>query len=177
MVNAALRSKVGPVGHRDRLYAQAIAALGSALARVAAGYEADREVRRDLLQEMHTALWRSLEAFDGRCALKTWTWRVAHNVGASHLARQRMRFVELDELPVEHDAEEALDRSRALVRLTGLVHALAPVDRQLLLLYLEGLDARALSEVTGLSTSNVATRVHRLKAALARRFQEGARHD
>ena len=175
-MNAALVGKVGVVRDRDKLFSEALSQLGPALARVAAGYEADREVRRDLLQEMHAALWRSLEAFDGRCSLKTWTWRVAHNVGASHLGRHRAKFVELEDLAVENDVEAWLDRSRALERLTGLVHALKAADRQLLMLYLEGLDAGLISEVTGLSTSNVATKIHRLKATLARRFHEGARH-
>ena len=164
------------VRDRDRLFSEALAQLGPALARTAAGYEADRELRRDLLQEMHTALWRSLENFDGRCSLKTWTWRVSHNVGAAHLGRRRLPFVELEELGVEPQTEENLDRARALQRLTQLVHTLKPAHRQLLLLYLEGLDASAISDVTGLSSSNVATRIHRLKALLARRFHEGARH-
>jgi RNA polymerase sigma-70 factor (ECF subfamily) len=172
-VNVALARKVRVVKDRDRLYREAIAQLAPALARVAAGYEADREVRRDLLQEMHAALWRSLETFDHRCSLKTWTWRVAHNVGSMHLGRQRARFVELEELPADApDVEAKLDRDRALQRLTGLVHALKAPDRQLLLLYLEGLDAAQMAEITGLSTSNVATRIHRIKAALARRFHE-----
>lgn len=165
------------VRDRERLYREAIGQLAPAMARVAAGYEADREVRRDLLQEMHAALWHSLDTFDGRCSLKTWTWRVAHNVGSMHLSKHRAKFVELEDLgPDEHDAEAKLDRNRALQKLTGLVHALKAPDRQLLLLYLEGLDAASISEVTGLSSSNVATRVHRIKAALARRFHEGARH-
>lgn len=174
-MNAAL--KVGLVRDRDRLYREAVSELAPAIARVAAGYEADREVRRDLLQEMHAALWRSLEKFDGRCSLKTWTWRVAHNVGASHLDRHRVRLVELEDLGMEDDVEARVDQSRALVKLTQLVHALKPNDRQLLLLYLEGLDATHISEVTGLSTSNVATKVHRIKATLARRFHEGADHE
>lgn len=161
---------------RETLFAEALAQLGPALARTAAGYEADRELRRDLLQEMHTALWRSLETFDGRCSIKTWTWRVSHNVGAMHLSRQRVRFVELEELVQPTEAEADLDRARALERLTALIHALATADRQLVLLYLEGLDASQISDVTGLSNSNVATRIHRLKALLARRFHEGARH-
>lgn len=173
MVNAALAGKVGPVKDRETLYREASGALAPALARVAAGYEADRELRRDLLQEMHTALWRSLENFDGRCSLKTWTWRVAHNVGATHLGRRRAQFVELEELGGDDDVEARLDRARALSRLTQLVHALEAPDRQLLLLYLEGLEAAAIAEVTGLSSSNVATKIHRLKAALTRRFHEG----
>jgi len=167
--------KIRAVRDRDRLYREAISLLSPALARVAAGYEADREVRRDLLQEMHAALWRRLETFDGRGPLKPVTWRVAPNVGSMHLGRQRARFVELDDLAGDDaDAEAQLDRDRALQRLTALVHSLKAPDRQLLLLYLEGLDAAHIAEVTGLSSSNVATRIHRIKAALARRFHEGS---
>lgn len=176
MVNAALRARIDAVGERETLYERAVAELAPALSRVAAGYEADPELRRDLLQDMHAALWHSLARFDGRCSLKTWTWRVAHNVGATHLGRHKKhRLVELDELPVEADLEQRVDTARALEKLSRLIHALAPADRQLVLLYLEGLEASVIAEVTGLSPSNVATRVHRLKAALARQFQEGAR--
>lgn len=178
MVNAALSAKLGRVTDQDRLYREAVAQLAAALSRVATGYEADPELRRDLLQDMHAALWRSFATYDGRCSLKTWTWRVAHNVGASHLGRQRhTRFVELEEVAVLDDVEGRVDRARRLAQLTTLIHTLAPNDRQLVLLYLEGLDAGSISDVTGLSSSNVATRLHRLKATLARRFQEGARHE
>jgi RNA polymerase sigma-70 factor (ECF subfamily) len=64
---------------------------------------------------------------------------------------------------------------RALARLMALVQRLNPPDRQLTLLYLEGLDAAAIGEVTGLSPGAVATKVHRLKALLAKRFAEGGR--
>ncbi len=163
-----------PPKDRDVLYARAVEAAGGAISRVALGYEADPDRRRDLVQDMHTALWRSLGRFDGRCSLTTWTWRVAHNVGASHVRRYgRGSFVELQDLEDLSDVEATIDRARALQRLTELIHRLAPDDRQLLMLYLEGLDGRAIADVTGHSASNVATRIHRLKALLARRFQEG----
>jgi RNA polymerase sigma-70 factor (ECF subfamily) len=177
VVNATVLRDVSLVSERDRLYREAIATLSSALSRVAAGYEADRELRRDLLQEIHAALWKSLETFDRRCSLKTWSWRVAHNVGATHLGRQRSaRFVALDEVTVQvdRDVDGQLDRAQLLSRLMTLVHALAPADRTLVLLYLEGLSAAAISDVTGLSASNVATRLHRLKATLARTVREGS---
>ncbi|MGZ6014354.1 MAG: sigma factor-like helix-turn-helix DNA-binding protein [Phenylobacterium sp.] len=52
---------------------------------------------------------------------------------------------------------------------------MGPPDRQVLLLYLEDLDAAAIGEITGLSAGAVATKIHRLKALLARRFAEGGR--
>ncbi len=58
-------------------------------------------------------------------------------------------------------------------RLTLLIQALKPPDRQVLLLYLEDLDAAAIGEVTGLSPGAIAVKIHRIKAALAQRFQQG----
>ncbi len=68
------------------------------------------------------------------------------------------------------------DRQRALERIFTLIQALSPLDRQVILLYLEDLDAAAIGEVTGLSPGNVATKVHRIKRILAERFHEGAGH-
>jgi RNA polymerase sigma-70 factor (ECF subfamily) len=56
---------------RGRLYSEASSQYGAALQRLAGGYEMDAERRRDLLQEIHVALWASLENFDGRCSLRT----------------------------------------------------------------------------------------------------------
>src|SRR5437762_2377505 len=85
---------------RDRLYHEAAASFGAALGRLAFGYENDREKCRDLVQEIHIALWRSLEAFDGRCSLRTWVYRVAHNTATSLVSRRRMNaptLISLDE--------------------------------------------------------------------------------
>jgi RNA polymerase sigma-70 factor (ECF subfamily) len=73
--------------------------------------------------------------------------------------------------PLDHskDVEEQL----ILNRLLQLVHRLNPVDRQLMLLYLEDMDTASMAEITGLSASHVRTQVHRIKALLARRFREG----
>jgi RNA polymerase sigma-70 factor (ECF subfamily) len=68
--------------------------------------------------------------------------------------------------------EEVLDRRRALERLHGLIRRLRPLDRQVMLLYLEQLDAASIAEITGLSAANVATKVRRIKQLLIRRFHE-----
>lgn len=48
----------------------------------------DTELRRDLLQGNHIAIWQSLARFDGRCSERTWVYPVAHNIGASHVRRR-----------------------------------------------------------------------------------------
>jgi RNA polymerase sigma-70 factor (ECF subfamily) len=167
---------------QDQRYLEAAAEFGAALERLARAYEADPEHRRDLLQDIHLALWRSFTAWDGRCSMKTWTYRVAHNTATSHVIRQQRKnrgWVGLDELDRQspNGAVEARAGERhALDRLMELIHQLKPLDRQVILCWLEGMDAASIGEITGLAPGNVATKVHRIKSVLTQRFHEGGRH-
>jgi RNA polymerase sigma-70 factor (ECF subfamily) len=165
---------------REQRYADATAAFGPALERLVRGYERDPDKRRDLLQEIHVALWRSLARFDGRCSLRTWVYRVAHNTATSKTLRPRVNaptIVALDDslesIAAPVDEEEKLDRRRALERLHDLIQQLRSIDRQVMLLYLEQLDAASIAEITGLSAANVATKIRRIKQILVQRFHEG----
>lgn len=166
----------------DQLYEEAAATFGAALERVARAYEANPDRRQDLIQEIHLALWRSLEHFAQRCSLRTWVYQVAHNVAASHVVRQRRTYAglvsleEIESLPVDGESEFAADRSTALERLLRLIQRLKPVDRQVILSYLEGMDAASIGEITGISPANVAMKIHRIKSILARRFRKGGQH-
>jgi RNA polymerase sigma-70 factor, ECF subfamily len=157
---------------QDDLYEEVTAELGAALDRLARSYEADAEKRRDLLQEIHFAVWRSLATFGGGCSLRTWVYRVAHNVAATHVLKQRRArpLIALDEKLAEVvDVDGPIDRKRALDRLYALIHQLAPLDREVILLYLEGVDAVSIGEISGISPANVATKIHRIKKVLAGR--------
>jgi RNA polymerase sigma-70 factor (ECF subfamily) len=168
---------------QDDLYQEAAATYGTALERLARAYEADPDKRRDLSQEIHLALWRSFEGYDGRCSLRTWIYRVAHNAATSHIIRQRrakaqtlVSLEELENLP-DHPADgPGADQRLALDRLLALIQQLKALDRQVILSYLEGMDAASIGEVTGISPGNVATKIHRIKNILARKFHEGGRH-
>jgi RNA polymerase sigma factor (sigma-70 family) len=165
---------------QDARYAEAAAQWGAALQRVARATEADPERRRDLLQDMHVTLWKSFAAFDGRCSVRTWVYRVAQNVAASHVVREqrdRTRLVALDtieDIPATNDASDAVEAEATLKRLYALVHSLKSPDREVITLYLEGLSAEGIGEVTGLSPGAIATRISRLKVLLARMFHEVA---
>jgi RNA polymerase sigma-70 factor (ECF subfamily) len=168
-------------GSQDDRYREAAAAYGAALERLAHAYEADAEYRRDLLQEIHLALWRSFAGWDARCSLRTWVYRVAHNAATSHAMRQRrlnshvlVSLEELEQLP-DPSAPDA-GRQQALSRLLTLVQRLKPLDRQVILSYLEGMDAAAIGEITGLAPGNVATKIHRIKNILTSAFHQGGRH-
>jgi RNA polymerase sigma-70 factor, ECF subfamily len=149
---------------------------GSALDRLVHAYELDVDKRRDLLQEIHLALWRSLEQFEGRCSLRTWVYRVAHNTAASYVIRQRransrlLSLEDMNEMANFAGHTPHAEERMAMERLLELVHQLKPPDRELMLLYLEDLDATAIGEIMGISPGNVRVQIHRIKAILARRF-------
>jgi len=167
---------IRPSSQRDELYQTAVGEFGRALDRLAAGYEADPEKRHDLRQDIHLQLWRSFEVFDGRCSLKTWTFRVAHNTAVSYVHRERRknsRFVGLEEVERATpggDCEPDIDRERALAQLSDFIRRLKPLDRQIMISYLEEMDAAAIADITGLSPANVAMKIHRIKRILAGRF-------
>ena len=162
---------------QDELYTRAAAEFRPALGRLARAYERDPDRQRDLLQDIHFAIWRSFESYEGRASLRTWVYRVAHNTAASHVMKDKRartsHWIDLDHAadapdPVagaEHYAETDL-----LSRLMTFIQTLKPPDRQVMLLYLDDLDAKDIGEITGLSPGAVATRIHRIKAVLAERF-------
>ncbi|HTS50887.1 MAG TPA: sigma-70 family RNA polymerase sigma factor [Bryobacteraceae bacterium] len=167
---------------QDSLYKQAADTYGSSLDRLARAYELDPEARRDLLQEIHMHLWRSFAYFDGHCSLRTWVYRVAHNVATGYVIRQRRirnRLVSVENIEAMagcDPSELAATEAEALQRLSLLIQRLKPLDRQIIVSYLEGMDASSIADITGLSPANVAMKVHRIKNILRRWFGAGGPH-
>jgi RNA polymerase sigma-70 factor, ECF subfamily len=163
---------------QDELYTRAVAECGRMLDRLPAGYEADPDKRRDLRQEIHLQLWRSFGAFDGRCSLKTWTLRVAHNTAASYVLRERRmnsKLISLEDVERTLESVERppeVDRETALRSVQPFILKLKPLDRQIIISYLEGMDGASIADITGLTPANIAMKVHRIKKMLAHRIRE-----
>lgn len=165
--------------NQDDLYRDAVAKFGPSLERLVTAYEADPEKRRDLSQDIHFQLWRSFQGYNYRCSLRTWIYRVAHHVAVSHVIRERrtlsalVSLEELEGLPDKVDKQLAANQRLALTQLWALIQKLKPLDRQVIVSYLEDMDAASIGEITGLSPASVAMRIHRVKNVLAKRFREG----
>src|SRR5471030_876923 len=163
-------------------YRHATALYGADIARFAIGYERDAARRQELLQEIHVALWQSFAGYKEQCSLRTWVYRIAHNVSVTHIQRslktvERIHLDdgEADEVVDEQSAIDITERRLDLQRLLALIHRLAPLDRQIMLLYLEDLDAAGIGDITGISARNVATKIHRIKALLAKQIDIGSK--
>jgi RNA polymerase sigma-70 factor, ECF subfamily len=167
---------------QDDLYMEARNTYGRAIERLVRAYEAASEKRHDLLQEIHIALWRSFAIYESRCSLRTWVYRVAHSTAATYVLRQQrlrlqnlLSIEEIEADPVSDDHGRGVEERMALERVMRLIQRLHPLDRQVMLLYLEDLDAAAIGEITGISPANVRNKIYRIKMILAQRFRGGGR--
>ena len=126
--------------------------------------------QHDLMQELMLAVWRAAPMFRGESAESTFIFRVAHNAALTWRRREsahvrRMSDANRRELETRvhgDDGEEAL-----LTRLYAAIHTLAPLDRSLMLLSLEGLPYAQIGEIHGLSETNVGARLSRTRKKLA----------
>jgi RNA polymerase sigma-70 factor (ECF subfamily) len=163
----------------EALYEQLSTEFSAPLARLARAHEADASLQQDLLQEIHIALWRSLPAFGGRCSLRTWVYRVAHNTAATYVLRRRrvaQNLVSLDDIEIASEAPGAdavVDEARMLARMRALVLRLKPIDREIFVLYLEGMSVEEMAEISGLSHTNTRTKLHRIRLLLAMQLRTG----
>ena len=149
---------------------QIIADYGSGLARVAASYEVDRMLREDLVQEILIAIHRALPSLANPDSLAPFIFRIAHNRGVTHVARQvgakrAERQVQIENAPLETPEERLLADERAN-RVTVAVRRLPLPYRQVMTLLLEELSYAEIAEALDISLSNVGVRVNRAKAQL-----------
>lgn len=134
---------------------------------VANTYARHAEDRADLAQEIAVQLWRAYPKYDANRSFSTWMYRIALNVGISflrhHGPRQR-QTVSLDDSlhgPVDDGADHETDQLVHL--LCRIIDGLEPLNRALLFLYLEERSQREIADILGISESNVATKINRLK--------------
>jgi RNA polymerase sigma factor (sigma-70 family) len=130
------------------------------------GFHADD--RADLAQEIAAQLWRAFPAYDAGRPFSTWMYRIALNVAISHVrttAHRGKHSIPLDEavhdIADDNGADHETDQQvRALHR---FIAQLDKLNRALLLLYLEDQSYRQIAEILGISETNVATKLSRLK--------------
>lgn len=146
--------------------------------KVSRAYTADAQDQADLQQEMQLQVWRSLPAFRGESQPSTWVYRVCLNTALSwrrEERRHRQRVQSADTTP-EAPAPEARpgsahEQTELLEQLYAAIRTLAPAERSLVLLALEGLSYREISDVTGLTENHVGVSLTRARAKLAERLK------
>ncbi len=131
------------------------------------------EDKDDLIQEIMTQLWSSFEKYDDAYKLGTWMYRVSLNIAISFYRKnqtQEKYFMPLDEnLDVISNDENEVETNN-LELLEKFISELKEFDKALMLLYLEKKSHQEISEILGITTSNVSTKIARIKEGLKQQF-------
>jgi RNA polymerase sigma factor (sigma-70 family) len=147
------------------------------LYKICHSYCRDRDSREDLAQEILVQLWRSFGRFDGRCRFSTWMYRIGLNVAISFYWREstRTRYVISDEARVLEAVGEMDSQPEDVRLLYRFIDGLDPLNKALILLDLDEQSYREISDVLGITETNVATKINRLKNKMRQEY--GARRN
>ena len=166
---------------RDAEFEALLAEHGPMLRRIAGGYEADPEVRRELEQDILLAVWRALPRWRGEAPVRAFLARVAHNRAVTHVSREaaRPRRTPLDDAlpsedPTPHETVEAGDLRQ---RLAAAVRTLPLGLRQPTVLTLEGFTPAEIAPMLGLTANSVSIRLTRARATLRDLMTPETRHE
>ena len=142
--------------------------------KVANAYCKDAENRKDLVQEIIVQLWKSFDNYSDRYQYSTWIYRIALNVAISFYRKDNRRK-QLSS-PLAEDIIQLADpgpppeTAENISFLQQFIGELKEVDKALMLLYLEEKSQKEIAEIIGISPTNVATRIGRIKKILKQKF-------
>ena len=138
------------------------------LYKVCNAYCKNRDDREDLAQEIVFQLWRSFSTYDDRRRFSTWMYRIALNIAISFYRRERTRTQHLlsGEEHLLNITEEAVNQTEEIFLLYQFIEGLDPLNKALVLLYLDGNSYQEIADVLGIRETNVATKLSRLKKTM-----------
>lgn len=131
-------------------------------------YKSSQTDRDDLFQEIVLNLWKGRDSFKGNAKLSTWIYRVSLNTAISKTRKRKRNPVfytdSIPEMPQTGEESAVMDH-----RLKALYHGISklkPIEKAIVLLYLEEKTYEEIAEIIGISKTNVSVRLVRLKRKL-----------
>ncbi len=137
-------------------------------------YCRDKNGREDLAQEIIYQLWKSGKSFDPGYKFSTWMYRIALNTAISFYRKEKksdtiiaLTYTHFD---VEDKTEITGDMEERIKQLQDFINELKALDKALMLLYLESKSYSEIAEILGITETNVATKISRVKERLRKHF-------
>ncbi|HNX55805.1 MAG TPA: sigma-70 family RNA polymerase sigma factor [Prolixibacteraceae bacterium] len=156
------------------LFLSVIEANKGIIYKIANSYCKNAEDRKDLFQEIVSQLWRSFGNYSDHYKYSTWIYRIALNVAISFYRKETRRKVISS--PISEGVFNLVDytdnsETESKLRMLQLfIQDLKDMDKALLLLYLEEKSHREIAEIIGITETNVATKIGRIKQLLKQKF-------
>lgn len=131
-------------------------------------YCANKEDQKDLYQEIVYQLWKSFPSFRNDSKISTWMYRIALNTSITHLKKEKRNGTKLEldqiiEYKIDHKDTLIEDRIKLMY---AHIKNLNTIEKGIILLFLEGKNHNEIANITGFSTTNIGTKISRIKVKL-----------
>ena len=163
----------------EELFRQTIDKNHGRIYRICTRYFTNPEDAHDACQDILLKIWLNINKFRGEANINTWIFRIAVNVCLTTLNASKRKNQQLmpdsDVVCKAQVVEEMTDKGEEEKKLQffqRFLERLTTADRTLVNLYLEDLDTTEMAAITGLSESNVRTRIHRIKKQIKTEWEE-----
>ena len=135
-------------------------------------YTTPNATLNDLYQEVVLNIWKAFPKFRRECKISTWIYRIALNTCISFIRKEK-NLPEIVPLTQEADRSEEDDETQTMLQqLYRMINRLGQLEKSIILLYLEEKSYEDISEITGLTVTNVATKLNRIKDKLKKMNKE-----
>lgn len=145
------------------------------LYKVANSYCRNIADRKDLIQEIIIQLWKSFDNYDEKFKYSTWMYRISLNVAISFYRKENSRKRISNSLTTDifdfADIEISDKNETNLGLLNQAISKLNDLNKALILLYLEEKNYKEISEIIGITETNVATKIGRIKRQIKKGIQ------
>ena len=132
-------------------------------------YCSDKVDKEDLFQDIIIQLWKSFPSFRNESKISTWMYRVALNTAISYFRKEIKKPERLPISSVEFQIPAITDfpdDQDDLKLMNDAIQRLTKIEKALIMLYLEEKSYREISDVLGISNSNVGVKLNRIKLKL-----------
>jgi RNA polymerase sigma factor (sigma-70 family) len=135
--------------------------------KISRGYTSIAQDREDLINDIALELWKSFKSFNGNAKISTWIYRVALNTSMNYKRGKKndSMFFSLNDFKKDDTFPWLIeqDNSSDIEVLYQCINELNEINKAIILLYLDGNSHDEISEITGISKTNVGTRICRIK--------------
>ena len=171
VMNFAETLDVVPESKRlERLFADTVHAHDPMIRRICLGYAVNTQDLEDLYQDVLVNIWRGLSTFRSESALRTWVYRIALNTCVSTLRTRSRKPVSASLDEVITVADQSQERKDAVKDLYECIATLNPIDKAIVMMWLDEYSYDEIAETIGMKRNNVATRLHRAKEKLKEKY-------
>ena len=168
--------------NKEETYKQIVNVNSERIHRICRYYNSNPEDQKDMYQEILVNIWKSLENFRGDAALSTWVYRVAVNTSLNYTGKaykEMKLYVDRDKMDFNNLVDDnvladKLQKEQQYEKLQTALNLLSVIDKALISLSIEGLSMKEISDVIGISESNVKVKIHRIKSQLRTELNKGS---